>query len=122
MKEFNSWALKVKPLKGYFLKFCPLAQRSAILNHNLIVNTFERRNLNSFMFIVYFLHEEKTTRMKIIEKKLKNICKRVSFFCGFIFQGSCLHILKEPAKLRAYAPDPSLMRALLIIDTRLTRH
>ena len=48
-------------------------------------------------------------------KKLKNICKRVSSFRGSIFQGPYLHIFK------AYAPYPSLIRALLLINTRLTR-
>ena len=62
-------ALKVKPLEGYFISLCSS----------------------------YFYLRKKTIRMKSIEKKkkIKNICKRVSFFHGFIFQGSCLQISKK---------------------------
>ena len=78
-----------------FLEFCSPVQRSAIFNDNLILDTSERRNLIPVCSSSFFYVWEKTIRMKIIEKKKKNICKRLSFFHGFLLQGSYQHILKQ---------------------------
>ena len=112
MKGFNLWALKVKRLNGVFSWNFVNWHGGQPFWTTIIVNTFEWRNLNFFMFIVYFLHEEKTIRVKVIEKNWKISVREFLLFAVPFFK-HLICIFWRPTHLTHdwYAPYSSLTRA-----------